>query len=106
MKLFKGSKINTIRSFALLLIFIGLIIMYGGIFFRTSIVISSIFMILGCLSIILSTIIYLWIGLLSTQIIQITCPTCSRNTKMLGKSDICMFCNQPLAHDNSLMINK
>ena len=38
-----SSKINKIRTFALSLIFIGFIIMYGGIFFRNSPLIMTIF---------------------------------------------------------------
>lgn len=96
MKLFKGNKINAIRSFALFLIFTGFIIMYIGIFFRDSIIISTLFMILGCFSILISTIIYLWIGLLSTRTHQVTCPSCNKATKMLGKVDKCMHCDHPL----------
>ncbi|MCY9340967.1 YgzB family protein, partial [Bacillus haynesii] len=50
-----SSKINKIRTFALSLVFIGFIIMYVGIFFRSSILLMSVFMILGVLSILLST---------------------------------------------------
>lgn len=99
MDFFHGNKINRIRSFALILIFLGLILMYGGILFKQLIIISMIFIILGCLSIILSTIIYLWIGLLSTQTQSITCSNCKRNTKILGSADLCMHCNQPITYN-------
>ncbi|WML49814.1 YgzB family protein [Neobacillus sp. PS3-34] len=97
-----SSKINKIRSFALSLIFIGFIVMYGGIFFRTSPLIMTIFMILGLLFIIASTVVYFWIGMLSTKTIQVVCPSCGKPTKMLGRVDMCMYCNEPLTLDPKL----
>lgn len=97
-----SSKINKIRTFALSLIFIGFIIMYAGIFFRTSPVIMTIFMLLGLVFIIASTIIYFWIGMLSTKTIQVICPNCGKPTKMLGKVDMCMYCREPLTLDPKL----
>ena len=81
------SKINKIRTFALLLVFIGFIIMYIGLLFRNHPLIMTIFMMLGLLSCIASAII---------------CPTCNRETKMLGRVDICMYCNEALTLDKSL----
>ena len=46
MKKYKN-KINKIRSFALSLIFIGFVIMYGAIFFRENQILVLIFMTLG-----------------------------------------------------------
>ena len=97
-----SSKINKIRTFALSLIFIGFIVMYGGIFFRSSPLIMTIFMILGLLFIIASTIVYFWIGMLSTKSIQVVCPNCSKPTKILGRVDICMHCEEPLTLDKKL----
>ena len=97
-----SSKINKIRSFALILIFIGFIVMYGGIFFRTSPLIMTIFMIFGLLFIIASTVVYFWIGMLSTKTIQVQCPGCGKTTKMLGRVDMCMYCNEPLTLDPKL----
>jgi hypothetical protein len=97
-----SSKINKIRTFALSLIFIGFIVMYAGIFFRTSPLIMTIFMILGLLFIIASTVVYFWIGLLSTRTIQVKCPSCGKPTKMLGKVDMCMHCREPLTLDRKL----
>ncbi|WP_144553062.1 YgzB family protein [Bacillus sp. X1(2014)] len=97
-----SSKINKIRTFALSLIFIGFIVMYGGIFFRTSPLIMTIFMILGLLFIIASTIVYFWIGMLSTKTILVTCPSCKKHTKMLGRVDMCMYCREPLTLDPNL----
>jgi hypothetical protein len=96
------SKINKIRSFALGLIFAGFIVMYGGIFFRNSPLVMTIFMIIGLLFIIASTLVYFWIGMLSTKTIQVVCPNCHRHTKMLGRVDMCMYCREPLTLDQNL----
>ena len=61
MKPYKN-KINRIRSFALALIFAGVVIMYIGIFFRKYEIVMLIFMFLGVLAILSSTIVYAWIG--------------------------------------------
>ncbi|MDX8367230.1 YgzB family protein [Cytobacillus sp. IB215665] len=97
-----SNKINKIRTFALSLIFIGVLVMYGGIFFRSSVVAMTVFMILGLLCIVASTVVYFWIGMLSTKTVQVVCPSCQKTTKMLGKVDICMYCNEPLTLDPSL----
>ncbi|WP_019154954.1 YgzB family protein [Robertmurraya massiliosenegalensis] len=97
-----SSKINKIRTFALSLIFVGFFIMYLGIFFRESVILVSIFMFLGLLSIIASTVVYFWIGMLSTKSVQVKCPNCQKPTKILGRVDICMHCNEPLTLDPKL----
>ncbi|GHI00138.1 YgzB family protein [Neobacillus kokaensis] len=98
-----SSKINKIRTFALSLIFIGFIVMYVGIYFRTSPLIMTIFMILGLLFVIASTVVYFWIGMLSTKTIQVKCPSCGKPTKMLGRVDMCMHCREPLTLDQNLV---
>jgi hypothetical protein len=97
-----SSKINKIRSFALGLIFVGFFVMYGGIFFRNSPIVMTIFMIFGLLFIIASTVVYFWIGMLSTKTIQVVCPSCQKPTKMLGRVDMCMHCREPLTLDPNL----
>ena len=97
-----SSKINKIRSFALALIFIGFVIMYGGIFFKSNPLLVLLFMSLGVLCIIASTAVYVWIGLLSTKAVVIECPSCHKHTKMLGRVDMCMYCNESLTLDRSL----
>jgi predicted RNA-binding Zn-ribbon protein involved in translation (DUF1610 family) len=97
-----SSKINKIRTFALSLIFIGFIVMYAGIFFRNSPVIMIIFMLLGLIFIIASTGVYFWIGMLSTKTVQVVCPNCGKQTKVLGRVDMCMYCNEPLTLDRDL----
>ncbi|AMO86902.1 hypothetical protein JOC25_002238 [Solibacillus kalamii] len=97
-----NSKINKIRSFALSLIFIGFVIMYGAIFFKNNQILVLIFMTIGLLCIIGSTAVYGWIGLLSTKAVQVVCPECGKWTKVLGRVDICMYCNEPLTLDPAL----
>ncbi|RUL51564.1 MULTISPECIES: YgzB family protein [Lysinibacillus] len=97
-----SNKINKIRSFALSLIFIGFVIMYGAIFFRENQILVLIFMTVGLLCIVGSTVVYGWIGLLSTRAVQVVCPNCSRHTKVLGRVDMCMYCNEPLTLDPTL----
>jgi xanthosine utilization system XapX-like protein len=97
-----SSKINKIRTFALSLIFIGFIIMYVGIYFKEHPWVMTIFMMLGFLAIIGSTVVYFWIGMLSTKAVQVTCPNCGKVTKVLGRVDMCMYCNEPLTMDPDL----
>ncbi len=97
-----SSKINKIRGFALSLIFIGIIVMYGGILTKKIPWLMVTFFVLGILFIIFSTVVYFWIGLLSTRAIPIVCPSCEKPTKMLGRVDACMHCKQPLTLDKEL----
>jgi hypothetical protein len=97
-----SNKINKIRTFALSLVFIGMIVMYGGIFFKNSPILMTVFMILGLLCIAASTAVYFWIGMLSTKTIQVKCPNCGKPTKILGRVDMCMHCNEPLTLDRNL----
>lgn len=97
-----SSKINKIRTFALSLIFIGFLVMYGGIYFRNHPVVMTVLMLFGFLFIIASTIVYFWIGMLSTKTIQVVCPNCGKPTKILGLVDMCMHCREPLTLDKEL----
>ncbi|WP_071458770.1 YgzB family protein [Bacillus massilinigeriensis] len=97
-----SSKINKIRTFALSLIFIGFIVMYGGIYFRNHPAVMMVFMLFGLLFIIASTVVYFWIGMLSTKTTQVVCPNCGKATKILGRVDMCMYCNEPLTLDPEL----
>ncbi|MBP3041821.1 YgzB family protein [Bacillaceae bacterium Marseille-Q3522] len=96
------SKINKIRTFALSLIFIGFFIMYIGVFFKKSPIAMTVFMILGVLFVFASTAVYFWIGMLSMRTVQVVCPNCGKATKILGRVDICMHCNEPLTLDRTL----
>jgi|SRR5699024_10561029 len=96
------SRIHKIRGFALALIFVGFAVMYGGLFARNTGWLMLLLFGIGILFIILSTVIYFWIGMLSTRAIPITCPNCEKPTKMLGRVDACMHCDQPLTLDKDL----
>src|SRR5690625_1770139 len=96
------SRINKIRGFALILIFVGFGFMYGGILSRKIEWLMLLLFAVGVLFIILSTVIYFWIGLLSTRAIPVVCPSCEQQTKVLGRVDACMHCKQPLTLDEEL----
>ncbi|SDJ81973.1 YgzB family protein [Salimicrobium halophilum] len=97
-----SNKINKIRTFALALIFVGFAIMYLGLLFKDIVWLMLIAMVLGMGAIALSTVVYFWIGMLSTKAVPIECPSCGKHTKMLGRVDACMHCDQPLTMDPSL----
>lgn len=59
-------------------------------------------MLLGLLFIVASTVVYFWIGMLSTKAVRVSCPSCEKQTKILGRVDICMHCNEPLTLDPNL----
>lgn len=102
MPLKQSSKINRIRTFALLLVFVGFAIMYLGIFFHHYPWLMDTLMILGFLSVLSSSAVYAWVGMLSTKAVIVECPNCGKATKVLGRVDICMSCRQPLTLDKSL----
>ncbi|TSB45180.1 YgzB family protein [Alkalicoccobacillus porphyridii] len=97
-----SNKINKIRTFALSLVFIGILIMYIGIFFRGNTIIMTLAMLIGFLAVISSTVVYFFIGMLSTRAVPVECPSCGKHTKVLGRVDACMHCNQPLTVDKDL----
>ncbi|MGP4108238.1 YgzB family protein [Virgibacillus sp. L01] len=97
-----SSKINKIRSFALIQIFIGFAFMYGGILTKKIEWLMVTFFLIGVLFVIFSCVVYFWIGMLSTKAIPIICPNCENPTKMLGRVDACMHCKEPLTLDKDL----
>jgi len=97
-----SSKINKIRSFALILIFGGILLMYAGILTKNMEWLMVIFFILGVLMVVFSCVVYLWIGTLSLKAVPVVCPSCEKPTKMLGRVDACMHCKQPLTMDKNL----
>lgn len=101
-RLVYSSKINKIRSFALILIFAGILLMYGGILTKKIGWLMVTFFILGVILVMLSCVVYLWIGMLSTRAVPIICPNCEKPTKMLGRVDACMHCKQTLTMDKNL----
>lgn len=97
-----SSKINKIRTFALILVFAGILIMYGGIMVRRIEWLMLLLFVLGVLMIILSCVVYIWIGTLSLRAVPVICPNCEKPTKMLGRVDACMHCKEPLTLDKNL----
>ncbi|MFD2046427.1 YgzB family protein [Ornithinibacillus salinisoli] len=97
-----SSKINKIRTFALIMVFVGILFMYGGILTKKIEWLMAIFFVIGVLFVVFSCVIYFWIGLFSVRAVSIICPSCEKPTKMLGRVDACMHCDQPLTLDKDL----
>ncbi|QKG83456.1 hypothetical protein GXN76_02520 [Kroppenstedtia pulmonis] len=91
-----ASKLNKLRTIGLLLIFLGIGVMYFGFLWPSA---MFVFFLLGLLVICSSVGIYFWAGTLSTQAVQVECPQCERVTKILGKTDQCMYCQATLTLD-------
>ena len=105
--IFKTAKINAFRTWGLLLTMIGMGLMVlgtGGIVFwgQAGKVLAGIGLIIGLISMMGSLAIYFWAGMLSTSAVQLACPECGKLTKMLGKTDRCMFCRTMLTMDPSV----
>ncbi|MNG09618.1 hypothetical protein D3C85_907520 [compost metagenome] len=102
---FRSSKVNEFRLWGLAMTMGGMLLMIiglAGIVFdwgQVGRVIAVIFMILGMISVLVSMGIYFWAGMLSTSATVIDCPECGRRTKMLGKTDRCMYCRTILTID-------
>jgi hypothetical protein len=103
--LFKSSKVNEFRLWGLLLTMGGMMLMIlglAGIVFNWGVIgkiIAVICMVIGAISMLGSMFIYFWAGMLSTSAVVIECPECGKSTKMLGKTDRCMFCHTLLSFD-------
>jgi hypothetical protein len=65
-------------------------------------IIAIIFMVLGMIGMLVSMGIYFWAGMLSTSATALDCPECGKRTKILGKTDRCMFCKTILTLDPEL----
>lgn len=105
---FRSSKVNEFRLWGLLLTMGGMLLMIiglAGIVFnwgQAGKIMAVIFMIIGMISMLISMGIYFWAGMLSTSATVIRCPECGKLTKMLGKTDRCMFCKTILTLDPKL----
>ncbi|USB32594.1 DUF2614 family zinc ribbon-containing protein [Paenibacillus sp. YPG26] len=104
--LFKSSKINEFRLWGLLLTMLGMGLMVlgtAGIVFwgQSGRIVAAIGLVVGLISMMGSLGIYFWAGMLSTTAVQLECPECHKLTKMLGKTDRCMFCKTILTLDPS-----
>lgn len=62
-------------------------------------VVAGIGLVIGLILMLGSLAIYFWAGMLSTSAVQLDCPECGKLTKMLGKTDRCMFCKTILTLD-------
>lgn len=91
-----ASKLNKLRTLALALVFLGVIVMYLGFLWTKAMVF---FFVLGMIVMFSSFGIYFWAGILSSQAVKVECPECGKITKMLGKTDECMFCRTKLSLD-------
>lgn len=100
----KASKISTMRTWGLLLVLLGMGIMVFGtsgilLFGNVGKIIAAVFMVLGMISCFASMGIYFYVGMLSTSAPVLDCPECGKRTKMLGKTDRCMYCHTILTWD-------
>lgn len=91
-----AGKLNKIRTFALLLIFLGIGLMYLGFLWSNW---MALFLVSGMIPVFASVGIYFWVGMLSAQLASVTCPECQKQTKVLGKRDQCMHCKAILSVD-------
>lgn len=101
---FKSSKINEFRLWGLLLTLLGMGLMIAGtsgiVFWgQAGKIFAAIFMVIGMVFMLGSVAIYFWAGMLSTTAVILVCPECNRHTKILGKTDRCMYCKTKLTLD-------
>lgn len=62
-------------------------------------IMAGIFMVIGAIAMLASMAVYFWAAMMSTSTTVIECPECGKPTKMLGKTDRCMFCKTILSLD-------
>ncbi|MDQ0063643.1 YgzB family protein [Paenibacillus harenae] len=101
---FKSAKINEFRLWGLVFTLVGMGVMIlgtAGIVFwgQAGKIIAAIFMVIGMISLLISVAVYFWAGMMSTSATMLQCPECGRPTKMLGKTDRCMYCKTILTLD-------
>lgn len=93
--LFSG-KLNKMRTIAMALIFLGIALMYVGLLWRPGL---YFFLALGIVMFGLSTGLYILAGTLSNGAPKVVCPRCQRVTKVIGKTDECLYCGVTLTFD-------
>lgn len=101
---FKSAKINEFRLWGLVFTLVGMGVMIlgtAGIVFwgQAGKIVAAIFMVIGMIALLISVAVYFWAGMMSTSATMLQCPECSRPTKMLGKTDRCMYCKTMLTLD-------
>ncbi|MCZ8523467.1 MULTISPECIES: DUF2614 family zinc ribbon-containing protein [Paenibacillus] len=101
----RSSKVNEFRLWGLLMTMGGMALMIvglAGIVFDWGIAgrwIAAISMVVGALAMLVSMGIYFAAGMMSTSATVVECPECGRPTKILGKTDRCMYCKTILSMD-------
>jgi hypothetical protein len=105
--MFRSAKINSFRTWGLLLTMIGMGLMIlgtAGIVFwgQAGKIVAGIGLVIGLIAMVGSMGIYFWAGMLSTSAVQVQCPQCGKYTKVLGKTDRCMFCKTILTMDPTI----
>lgn len=104
----RSSKANEFRLWGLLLTMGGMLLMIiglAGIVFdwgAAGRLIAGIFAVLGAISLLVSMGVYFSAGMLSTSAVVIECPECGKATKIIGKTDRCMYCRTILTLDPAL----
>lgn len=101
---FKSAKINEFRLWGMIFTLVGMGVMIlgtGGIllFGNVGKIIAAFFLVIGLIALLVSVAIYFWAGMMSTSATMLQCPECNKQTKMLGKTDRCMFCKTILTLD-------
>lgn len=105
---FKTAKINEFRLWGLLFMLLGMglmifgtagIVFWGG---TAGKIFAGTFMVLGSILLLVSCGIYFWAGMMSTSVKTIECPSCHKHTKMIGKTDRCMYCKTKMTIDEGL----
>lgn len=102
----KSSKINEVRRWGLLLTLGGMGVMLLGtaavlIWGESGKIALYFFAIIGMFLMLGSVGVYFWAGMMSTSAVTLDCPECGKRTKILGKTDRCMFCRTILTLDES-----
>lgn len=102
--LMQSSKLNEFRLWGLLLTLAGMGLMIlgtsGMVLWGTGgRILIYISLILGMILMLGSMAIYFWAGVLSTSAVVLECPKCNKQTKILGKTDRCMYCKTMLSLD-------
>jgi hypothetical protein len=100
----KASKISQLRTWGFLLTLAGMALMVLGtaavlLWGSAGKLILFIFFLLGMITMLGSMAIYFWAGMLSTGSNVIECPSCGKQTKMIGTTDRCMFCKTAITLD-------
>lgn len=101
---FKSAKINEFRLWGMIFTLVGMGVMIlgtGGIllFGNVGKIIAAFFLVIGMIALLVSVAIYFWAGMMSTSATMLDCPECHRPTKMLGRTDRCMYCKTILTLD-------